>query len=89
MIDVISEQGKFIAAKTCHQIILAYTLGKLRGNLDKQTITRRVPVSIVDIFEAIQVEKQQCTASACRGDALNFLFQLFDKIFAVNQAGTR
>ena len=74
---------EFIASQTPEYIHAANTAEQHMCDHLQKRVTRLVSARIVDIFELIQVEKQQRTRMLVAGGQIQHLFQLFLKAAAI------
>ena len=71
-LDVLQEDGEFIAAKTGHRIDLANARLQTQRHRTKDLVSDRMAERVVDLLEVVEVEAENCKAdtTAELGDAL-------------------
>ena len=88
--DVLHQDGKLVAAQPGRRILRAKRRAQPLGNRDQQRIARRVAQRVVDLLEAVQIQKEHAAilAAAAR-PAGKRLAQAVQKERAIGQSRQR
>ena len=60
VLDILEDNGKFIATKPCHGIALTNATREPFGNFLEKQIAKLMTLGVIDDFEIIKFDEQQC-----------------------------
>ena len=80
------EQGELVAAIPSRGVHRAGVLAKHIGHATDGAAAGQVPVTIVDLFEAVEVHQQNRKSAASAPRTLQFSLQRFDEALVIRQS---
>ena len=84
--DIACQDREFVAAEAGYDANTIDRSFQLIGNLAYQAVPGRVTTGIVDIFELVEINEQQCTGHLIDRHIVNFLLEFLDKATSIKQA---
>ena len=81
------KHGEFITAQAGDDVRFASAGAELLGNRAQQCVSRGVAAGVVDLFEVIQIEQQECRRHPGPRHLVKGTRELLHKAMAIDQAG--
>ena len=90
LVDVPLQDGELVSAETGDEIVLAHGRLQSRRNLDQQRVADGVAERVVDVLEAVEIEKEHSELKRRRvARDVNAASRLFQEVAPIGQASER
>jgi hypothetical protein len=86
-LDVLEEDGKLIPSETGNRVLGSDTTPQPLGHRFQEPVARRVAKAVVDVLEAIQVDKEGSEGLALAPSSLEHVAEAVQEEPAIGQAG--